>query len=790
MKKYIYLSFFTLTGFLFSGFSQNPNRKLESFYRHNNDVVVNVNDGSYFFRFYSENIVETTFLPKDEEFNPDSHAVVMKPKKVEVKLSEKEDAIVIYTYKIGVIINKNPFKISYVYNEVYLLSEKSGYIKDTLEKIEFNLTKDEVLYGGGTRVLGMNRRGNRLELYNRAHYGYETHSSLMNYTLPMVLSSNLYAVHFDNPAIGFLDLDSKKDNTLTYETISGRKTYQVIAGDRWEEIIDSYTQLTGRQPMLPRWAFGNFSSRFGYHSQAEVLATAQKFRDENIPVDAIIIDLYWFGKDIFGTMGNLAFDRDSFPEPWQMVQQLKDIDVKTILVTEPFILTTSDRWDEAVQKDIITKDSTGRPFTYDFYFGNTGLLDLFDPKAQNWFWNFYKDFTKRGIAGWWGDLGEPEVHPKELRHIKGTADEVHNIYGHQWAKTVFEGYQKDFPDQRPFILMRSGYSGSQHYGIIPWTGDVNRTWGGLKGQTELSLQMGLQGIAYMHSDLGGFAGDYKDEELYTRWLQYGVFQPIYRPHAQEQVPSEPVFWDKKTKDLARKAIELRYQLLPYHYTMAFDNNQTGIPLMRPLFFEELNRIDLLTVADQYLWGNAFLVKPITDKNVTQTTVYFPTTADWYDFYTNQKHQRGAIAIISLVEENIPVFVRAGSFIPMVKTIQSTEAYSLKNFDLHYYFSENNSDGKLYNDDGITPFAFEKGQYEILYFSAENNSDNSVITITPEIGENFNSEEKNIRLLLHHFDKNPKKITINNKKTTFKWNGNTLEIRVPVHTKTVKINIQK
>src|SRR5690606_1987691 len=146
---------------------------------------------------------------------------------------------------------------------------------------------------------------------------------------------------------GFLDLDSKKDNTLAYETTSGRNTYQVIAGDSWEELVGNYTKLTGNQPLLPRWALGNFSGRVGYHSEEEVLATAWKFRADNIPVDAIIIDLYWFGKDIFGTMGNLAFDRDSFPQPWQMVQQLKDMDVKTILVTEPFILTTSDRWEEA-----------------------------------------------------------------------------------------------------------------------------------------------------------------------------------------------------------------------------------------------------------------------------------------------------------------------------------------------------------------------------------------------------------------------------------------------------------
>lgn len=788
MKTHI--NILSLIFFSFVGFSQNPDRKFIQHAQSDYGITIQTNEGNYNIQYYTPEIVEVSFVPNGEIFVEESHAVVLQPKEFPKEIKSSENAVSVVTEGIAVIVQKNPFQISFSYKNKPLLSEKSGYKKDSLEKIEFNLNADEVLYGGGTRVLGMDRRGHRLELYNRAHYGYETHSELMNYTMPVVVSSDLYMVHFDNPAIGFLDLDSRKDNTLTYETISGRKTYQVIAGDSWEDLTDNYTYLTGRQPTLPRWALGNFSSRFGYHSQEEVLKTAQKFRDENIPVDAIIIDLYWFGKDIFGTMGNLAFDRDSFPQPWQMVQQLKEMDVKTILVTEPFILTTSNRWEEAVKEDILAKDSLGKPFTYDFYFGNTGLLDLFDPKAGSWFWNIYKDLTTRGISGWWGDLGEPEVHPSALRHINGTADEVHNIYGHQWVKTVYEGYQKDFPEQRPFILMRSGYSGSQRYGMIPWTGDVNRTWGGLQGQTELSLQMGLQGIAYMHSDLGGFAGDNKDAELYVRWLQYGVFQPIYRPHAQEEVPSEPVFWDEETKDLARKAIELRYQILPYNYTLMFENNQTGKPLMRPMFFEEPDNKNLLTVSDQYLWGDAFLVKPVTIAGAIATEIYFPATADWYNFHTGKKYKRGTTQLVRLEKGHIPVFVRAGAFVPMIETIQSTEDYSLKNLDLNYYVSEENSSGKLYNDDGKTPFAFENGAYEMLHFSTEVSPKEIEFTFTPETGNNFQPEEKSIRFTVHHLAKKPKNLWINGKKTNFNWENKTLRITVPTHQNTVKIKIEK
>ncbi|MDF1517843.1 MAG: glycoside hydrolase family 31 protein, partial [Lutibacter sp.] len=529
MKSLNLFLIFFISGSLFLN-AQNAERKFVSLDQKNDLIEIKTNDGAYQIKPYSAKIVETTFIPNGEVYNPNSHAVVLKSENTEFKVTENENSIQLITPGIRVEIRKNPFQILYFYKNKPLISERKGYVKtEDFETLDFNLTTDEILYGGGARALGMNRRGNRLQLYNRAHYGYETRSELMNFTMPLVYSSNLYAVHFDNAPIGYFDLDSKKDNSLTYETISGRKTYQVVAGDSWKDLLDQYTSLTGKQPMIPRWALGNFSSRFGYHSQEETLKTIDKFLEEKIPVDAVILDLYWFGKELKGTMGNLEFYKDSFPNPKKMISDLTKKGVKTILITEPFVLTTSGKWDEAVEKDILGKTKEGKPYTYDFYFGNTGIIDIFKPEGKKWFWDVYKKFADYGVAGWWGDLGEPEVHPSDLLHATGSADEVHNIYGHNWAKLIFEGYQKDFPNQRPFILMRAGYSGSQHYGMIPWSGDVNRSWGGLQSQPEIALQMGMQGMAFMHSDLGGFAGANLDDELYTRWLQYGVFQPIYRP---------------------------------------------------------------------------------------------------------------------------------------------------------------------------------------------------------------------------------------------------------------------
>jgi alpha-glucosidase (family GH31 glycosyl hydrolase) len=456
-----------------------------------------------------------------------------------------------------------------------------------------------------------------------------------------------------------------------------------------------------------------------------------------------------------------------------MVKRLNEKGVKTVAVTEPFVLTTSNRWEEAIKEDVLAKDSLGNTFTYDFYFGNTGLIDIYNPKAEKWFWDIYKnEIISKGVKGIWGDLGEPEVHPSELIHANGTANEVHNIYGHDWARLVYEGYQRDFPEQRPFILMRAGYSGSQHYGLIPWSGDVNRTWGGLQSQTEIALQMAMQGLAYMHSDLGGFAGANLDDELYTRWLQYGVFQPIYRPHAQEEVPSEPVFREEKTKQLAKQSIELRYKLLPYNYTLAFENNQKGMPLMRPLFFEEPNNKELLVNASTYLWGNDFLVTPIVHPEVIEKEVYFPKNNIWFDFYSDQKFEGGQTKKVATKANSIPTFVRAGAFIPMAKLVQSTDDYKLNHFDLHYYHynSIKASHRFVYHDDGLTSHAFEKNMYEKLTFEAKLKNKWLEIDFEAETGSKYNTNTKEINIIIHNIDWKPKRIIVNGKKVDFIWNN--------------------
>ncbi|MBK8489684.1 MAG: DUF5110 domain-containing protein [Saprospirales bacterium] len=747
-----------------------PTRVFQSVEKRPNGIVVKTTDVDIYLTPYSTSTLEAEFVAKGTT-NPPSYAIAGLPATVNATLRETSDLVEYATDGILVRIVKKPFEISYFYKDRPLFSAEAGYFNFGYEKgFRFKLEKGEKIMGGGERVLGMDRRGNRLQLYNKPSYGYETHSDLMYYSLPIAISSKKYMVVFDNGANGYLDLGATKSDVLQFGAVGGRMSYLVVGANKWPELAMNYTSLTGRQPMPPRWVMGNIASRMGYHSQKQVEAVVDKYLEDDIPLDGIVLDIYWFGADLKGHLGNLEWNLDSFPQPEKMMAGFKEKGVNTVLVTEPFIIKNTLKYQEVIDKRLVGLDASGKPYHYDFYFGNTTLLDIFKPETQDWFWNIYKKHTLEGVGGWWGDLGEPEVHPADLLHVNGRGEDVHNLYGHIWAKTLADGYAKDFPNQRPLILMRAGFAGSQRYGMVPWSGDVNRTWGGLKPQVEIALSMGLQGLGYMHSDLGGFAGDYKDAELYTRWLQYGAFQPIFRTHGQEEVPAEPIFWDEATKDIVRRYIKLRYALLPYNYTLLYENATKGLPMMRPLFYANDNA-DLLDNTTAYLWGNNFLVSPVVEKGATSQKIFLTKNARWFNYWTGEVYDGGKEIEVPVDIDNIPVFVKAGSFIPMVPEMQSTKDYSTSNLILHYYHDAtvSHGEGYMYEDDGETKDAYQKGEYELVKFNADQDNGKLWISILSEGGEyKGKPAAREIQLVVHNVPKMSRKVKGNNRREV-SWN---------------------
>ncbi|WP_421712968.1 TIM-barrel domain-containing protein, partial [Alteromonas abrolhosensis] len=494
---------------------------VEKFSLQGNALHIDTNTNDFTVTVIGNNSFQVTFLTNDSGkpyVNLPSMALPddAASNKLDINVSETPNSITL-TYKdISASIDKQSHLISYALNSEVVAKERGGLsISDEGVRLSFTLDEKEKLYGGGQRVLGMDRRGHSMPLYNKAHYGYTTSSNQMYFGLSAVMSSKNYSVLFDNTASGELDIGKTNSDELLFKAQGGRASYIMVLGENLEDTVTNTVAVTGKQPLPPRWLLGNFASRFGYKSQNEVMDVVDAFNTQDIPVDAVVLDLYWFGKDIKGHMGNLSWDAATFPEPEKMISELRAQDVKTVLITEPFILTTSKQWESAVANNALAQNDNGAPYTFDFYFGNTGLVDVFSEAGQDWFWQYYEKLAAQGVAGWWGDLGEPEVHPDDIQHawseaglgnqtVSGT--EVHNGYGHQWAKTVYNNLTELQSDTRPFVLMRSGVLGSQRYGKVPWTGDVSRSWGGLKPQVELALQMSVFGLAYTHSDLGGFAG--------------------------------------------------------------------------------------------------------------------------------------------------------------------------------------------------------------------------------------------------------------------------------------------
>jgi len=721
-------------------------------------------------RFHQAGAIEAFYQPRLSQESSwlsapqlASFSIATEPPAVRTQLTDTPSELIYSSAELTARINKSPLRVSYYRGDQLLVAEEQGgYTHATLRGFRFKLSADEKLMGGGQRVLGMDRRGERLALYNKPHYGYTTESQQMYFSMPAVLSSRKYLLLFDNSASGTLDLGKTESDILEFQAVAGRTAYLVFSGQTYPELIHNYVKVTGTQPLPPRWSLGNFASRFGYRSEAQVRDTVAKYAQLDIPLDAVVIDLYWFGPDIQGHLGKLDWDRNAFPTPEKMLSDLSAQGVNTILVTEPFILTSSTRWNEAVERGVLALDLAGRPKTFDFYFGNTGLIDVFKPEAASWFWDIYAGLMKQGVVGVWGDLGEPEVHPSDTVHVNGIADEVHNAYGHTWAKMVYENHVRDYPERRPFIMMRAGAPGSQRYGMIPWTGDVDRSWDGLHGQVELALQMSLFGMAYTHSDLGGFAGGTRfDRELYVRWLQYGVFQPIFRPHAQDHIPSEPVFHDKQTVALARAAIRLRYRLLPYLYTMAWQNSSTGMPLTRPLFFGDESNDKLIDRSDAYYWGDALLVAPIIKKRVKHLDLDLPAGV-WFDFKGGTRREGGQVVRIPVDMSGIPVLVRAGAFVPMIDTIQNTTQYSTAKLQLHYWADASvpKSSGQLYDDDGATRTAMSSAAHEILSFTAQHEDALLSIDLQREGGDYLGKPaQREIELIVHGWQDAPTTVSV-------------------------------
>lgn len=671
----------------------------------------------------TKSIVKVAYFPAGIAQEDTTFSVVLKPTQVDVKFYESNDFMDFYTGEFTVRINKFPLRLGYRRMgkdntpNTFFNDENGFYTELNSKGFRFAMQADEAFYGSGSRATDYNKRGQKFASYNTANYGYKIGAPTLNVNIPFLVSTSLYGIYFENFTAGYFDIGATDKNVLDYKVESGNLSYYLVNGNSFDEIVSNYTLLTGRQPLPPRWALGFIQSKYGYKSDKEALKIVEKLRKENFPIDGLVLDLYWFGSP--QTMGNLDWDRKKFKHPELLIKKLDDMGVKLIPITETFIAKTSTNFDYLDKNKLLTKNKEGNSYIIqNFWAGPSGLLDIYNPEAREWMWKKYKSQIDMGIGGWWCDLGEPESHPEGMIHSLGNARYVHNIYSQFWAQLLADKYKQEYPNQRLFNLIRSGYAGMQRYSTFPWSGDIQRSYDGLRTQVQIMLSMGMSGVAYTHSDLGGFTGGPKNPELYTRWLQFGAFCPIMRAHG-EGVPPEPIYYDKKYESIVRDYVKLRYSLLPYNYTLSCENTSSGIPIARAINFYEPENTSLNNICDEYFWGSEFLIAPVFTANSTQRKVIFPS-GKWINFWNDSIYEGNSSATVYAPLEQMPIYVKAGSIIPTTPACMSTKFYKSDSLLVYVYpdASQVNSHFNMFEDDGVNPKSIENKAFETLDFSME------------------------------------------------------------------------
>lgn len=721
--------------------SSVPTRAEASAHR---SIKVNTAATSLLITPVNDDIFRITTLPHTAPVTlPESQSAVLAPtlSATDLKVTSSSRAVTLSSATTTLSIDRATGHISFFNNKGDLLLSEAPGVDNTdpsRRTVTFAYPEGgDIFYGGGERGHSLTINGDTLEMYNRQNYGYtgtDPRIRQMGITVPCFVSSRGYGVLFDDHTKSTLIMGDPiqyispaATGPLSYYFINGSGT---MAG-----VTSAYTALTGRQSLPPFWALGYITSRYGYHDRAEALAVIDSLKRGGYPLDGIVLDLYWYGVET--DMGKLAWDTLKWPDHKGMLADLKQQGINLVAITQPYINKKGaiDNYNYLTSRGMTVRDSEGANHDVTTWVGDAGMFDVSNPDTRLWYWNRYRDLTREGIAGWWGDLGEPEVHPSTIRHHNGmTAEQYHNVYGNEWSRIIYEGLRREFPDTRPLLMMRGGTAGLQRYSVFPWTTDVSRSWGGFQPQVKLMLSSGLSGLGYMSSDIGGFAVDPEhpvDPELYLRWLQMGVFTPMLRTHAQ--LMPEPYHYPG-IEPIARAFIKKRYEWLPYNYTLAYENAAKGWPLARPLDFRGDNPDPkYAAIDDEYLWGDDILVAPVMKAGAHSRRVTFPS-GEWVDFDNpSLVYKGGTVATVKAPLDKLPLFVRSGAFIPQYTLpLDNVTRYDPAHLTVRYFPSSRLTQYTLFDDDRRSPGSLSDGDYMLTVFSGRSDkTDGTHIEISSE-----------------------------------------------------------
>ncbi len=497
----------------------------------------------------------------------------------------------------------------------------------------------------------------------------------------------------------------RSDDLTTFRSpVAQAIDYVVFYGTSADNVIATYRNLSGNAPMFPKWAYGFWQCRERYTSGKHLVETIKEFRKRNLPVDAIVQDWQYWGNRGWGVP---QFDEQNYPNPAGFIKELHDLNAHFNIS----IWSNPDK-NSAIGKAYVEKNR---------FIPDTKWLDYFNPETRKEYWNTLKEnMFDNGVDSWWMDAVEPENDAlKGTKTFIGSGDFYRLIYPLMVSQAVSEGQRGASSDKRVCILTRSAFSGQQRYGVINWSGDIGGTWDTYKRQIVAGLNYTITGLPYWTTDIGGFfrpgRSQYTDEkyhDLLTRWYQWGAMSPIFRMHGY-QTETEPWKYGQKVEDNMRRILNMRYRLLPYIYSEAWQVTKNGSTMMRPLVMDFNGDTAAVNREYQYMFGKSILTAPVTEPGVSRWKVYLPKSAGWYDFWTGKHFAGGRTVETDAPLDKIPLFVKAGSIVPMGKAIQ----YSAEKSDTLEIRVYKGADGRfdLYEDEGDN-YNYEKGKYSIISFS--------------------------------------------------------------------------
>ncbi|AQR96593.1 glycoside hydrolase family 31 protein [Clostridium saccharoperbutylacetonicum] len=642
----------------------------------------------------------------------------------------------------------------------YMLAEAEGHAINNQEEyklyISKNMEEEMYFYGLGEKTGHLNKKGYHYVNWNtdNAKPHGETFDRLYK-SIPFLIGlskGNAFGIFFDNHFETYFDMGRDNSEYYYFAAADGNLDYYFIYGPSVKKVVEGYTIITGNMPLPALWTLGYQQCRWSYDNETRLMEIANSFREKGIPCDTLYLDIdYMDGYRVF------TWNKERFENPEAMIKNLNNMGFKVVTIIDPGVKVDKGykTYDEGLENGYFATDNQGIVYRNEVWPGDSVYPDFLSSKVRKWWGENQKIMTDTGVSGIWNDMNEPASFngplPDDVMFnndgILVTHKEVHNIYGHMMAKATYEGLKKA-TGKRPFIVTRACYAGTQKYSTV-WTGDNQSTWEHLRMSIPMLMNLGLSGMAFCGTDVGGFGHDCS-AELLSRWVQVGTFTPLFRNHsAMGTRDQEPWAFDEITEEINRKYIKLRYKLLPYLYDMMWRCSKNGEPIIRPLLFNYQNDKKTYEINDEFLCGENILVAPVVEQGAKARMLYLPEGNSWIDYWTKEECEGGQYIIKETPVDVCPIYVKGGSIIPIGEDQNYIGEKSVNKLTIEVYLSKENTETRYhhYNDDGES-FRYQAGEFN-HYKIKTTNLDEKVEIKFKAIDKGYKEKYENIEFIIYN-----------------------------------------